>query len=120
MVFNDKYIFTNDPNIYDQPGFILDAEGDIISGPIMVDNGPGSHFSPYVEYNPLDDTYMLNWEDFRHVPPGMPWYFGPFDIYGSLLDGEGNIIVDPVMNVDDTGQPDEGTVSSSARHCPQF
>ena len=121
VVFNDKYIFTNDPNIYDQPGFILDAEGNVISGPIMVDNGPGSHFSPYVEYNPLDDTYMLNWEDFRHVPPGMPWYFGPFDIYGSLLDGEGNIIVDPVYSVDDTGQPDEGEtqVVPSIAHNPK-
>jgi len=124
VVYDDKYIFTNDTNIYDQPGFILDAEGNVISGnpignPIMVDYGPGSHFSPYVVYNPIDDTYMLNWEDFRHVPPGQSWMYGPFDIYGSILDGEGNIIVDPVVNVDDTGQPDEGksqTVPSIAHN----
>ena len=125
VVFNDKYIFTNDVNIYDQPGFILDAEGNVISGdpigsPIRLDSGTGSHFSPFVVYNPTEDTYMLNWEDFRHVPPGQSWMFGPFDIYGSMLDGEGNIIVDPVMNVDDTGLPDEGKtqVVPSIAHNP--
>jgi hypothetical protein len=125
VAFNDKYIFQTNPNIYDQPGFILDAEGNVISGnpignPIKVDNGPGSHFSPYVVYNPLDDTYMLNWEDFRNVyPPGGPWMMGPFDIYGSLLNGDGSIKVDPVENVDDTGHPDEGkyqTVPSIAHN----
>jgi len=110
IVYNDKYIFTEDnPNIYDQPGFILDEVGNIISGPILVDYGTGSHFSPYLEYNPIDDTYITNFEDFRHVPPDQSWMYGPYDIYGSLLDGDGDILDGNVVNVDDTGQPDEGT-----------
>ena len=108
VVYNDKFIFTTNPNWYDNAGFLLDADGNIISGPIRIDYGQGSHFSPYIIYNPKDDTYMLNWEDFRHVPPDKSWMYGPYDIYGSLLDGEGNIIVDSFPNVDDTGQPDEG------------
>ena len=51
VVYNDKYIFTNDVNIYDQPGFILDAEGNVISGdpigsPIKVDSETGHISAP--------------------------------------------------------------------------
>ena len=107
--YNDKYIFTNNDNWYDNVGFILDEKGNIISdGPVRIDYGQGSHFSPYVIYNPKKDTYMFAWEDFRHAAGA--WYNGPWDIYGSLLDGEGNILVDPIAVGDDTDLPDEGTI----------
>ena len=47
----------------------------------------GEQINPYVCYNPTDDTYLVNWEDFRNVSEWMD----QGDIYGALLDGAGNI-----------------------------
>jgi len=47
---------------------------------------------PVHRYNPHDDTYLLNWEDFRNVPT---WEQNG-EIYGALLDSEGNVLVNDI------------------------
>jgi hypothetical protein len=79
----------------DNVGFILDEDATILKGPIFFgegSDGSWSHFLYYVAYNAIDDTYFIPWEDFRHATGA--WYYGPNDIYASLLDGDGSTIRD--------------------------
>ena len=115
MVFNPTrrqyFLGTTDrffTNHYDNVGFIVDEDANIIKGPIFFgegSDGSWSHFLYYVAYNPIDDTYLFPYEDFRHVSPGKPWYAGPDDIYATLLDGEGNTLTNiPIMEDFDEGE----------------
>jgi hypothetical protein len=102
LTTNDRY-FTNH---YDNVGFIVDEDANIVKGPIFFgegSDGSWSHFLYYAAYNPIDDTYLFPYEDFRHAPGA--WYAGPNDIYGTLLDGEGNTLADiPIMEDFDEGE----------------
>jgi hypothetical protein len=90
----------------DNLGYILDEDGTVISDMFGIGTPAGDQFTPYPEYNPIDSTYLLSWEDFRHAPG--PWWEGPNDIYGALLDADGNQIAE-IPVIEDCGMPDEGT-----------
>jgi len=100
--YNDKHV-VSDTETLDNLGFILDVNGDVITGPFMIGSSQGTQFNPQVAYNSIEDTYMINWEDFRNVG-GMA---DPSDIYGALLNREGDQIREFPM-IDDFGDPDAG------------
>ncbi|MBW1823511.1 MAG: hypothetical protein JRI87_02955, partial [Deltaproteobacteria bacterium] len=105
VVYNDRYIFSN---YYDIIGFILDENANVVKGPFVIGIvGNTTQFLYGIEHNPTDDTYLTSWVDFRHAP-GV-WYLGPRDVYGALLDGEGNTLADITM-MEDCGEEDEGTL----------
>ena len=88
----------------DIKGVIVAEDGTPIGDEIMINDTPGDQYNPFVAYNPTDDTYLLNWEDFRHVPT---WEQSG-EIYGALLDGEGNVLVNDIPMIDDFGTAGEG------------
>lgn len=100
--YNDKYVVSETETL-DNLGFILDVNGDVINGPFLIGSSEGTQFNPQVVYNSVDDTYMVNWEDFRNV--GGMW--DSSDIYGALLNHEGEQI-DEIAMIDDFGEEDEG------------
>ena len=89
---------------HDVFGVILDENGSIVKEDFAICTAEGEQQNPFVCYNPTDDTYLLNWEDFRHVSSWQE----PGDIYGILLDGKGEIIADDIPMVDDHGNANEG------------
>ncbi len=100
--YNDKHVVSETETL-DNLGFILDVNGDVITGPFLIGSSQGTQFNPQVAYNSIDDTYMFNWEDFRNVG-GMA---DPSDIYGALLNREGDQIREFPM-IDDFGDDDAG------------
>ena len=102
VAYNDKYV-VSDTETLDNLGFILDVNGDVTTGPFIIGSPQGTQFNPQVAYNATDDTYMINWEDFRNVG-GMA---DPSDIYGALLNHAGEEISEFPM-IDDFGEPDAG------------
>jgi len=108
VVYNDKYIFRPEDD-FDNPGFILDENGNAISGPFIIGLPIGSNFAPCVDYNPTDDTYLLAWEDWRYGPPEEPWFFRPAEIYGALLYNDGAMLDPEIPVIDDFDLPDTGT-----------
>jgi hypothetical protein len=99
MVYNDSR--TGSPDVF---GIILDEDGTVLKEDILINTSAGDQMNPAVCYNPIDDTYLVNWEDFRNVANWME----DGDIYGALLDGQGNIIVNDIPMVDDHEVDDEG------------
>ncbi len=85
-------------------GVILNEEGSVVKEDFAICIAEGEQQNPVVYYNPKNDTYLLNWEDFRHVST----WTEPGDIYGILLDGKGNVLVKDIPMVDDFGNEDEG------------
>lgn len=87
---------------------IVDEGGTIVKEDLAITNAinlpDGGRINSYPCYNAKDDTYLINWEDFRY---GNTWQ-DPGNIYGALLDGEGNILVEDIPMVDDAGKEDEG------------
>ena len=101
VVYSDRNIF----NAYlNTVGFILDENGTPIHGPFPVGNQLGDYYAPRAACNPTNNTYLVVWEDFRHVTD---WLTEPCDVYGALLDAEGNMIVEIPVAVD-PGMPGEG------------
>ena len=88
----------------DIKGVIVDEAGSPVGDELIINNVPGDEYNPYIVYNPTDDTYLVNWEDFRHVPT---WEQNG-DIYGTLLDGNGKVLVNDIAMIDDFGTADEG------------
>ncbi|MBW1853360.1 MAG: hypothetical protein JRJ00_01560 [Deltaproteobacteria bacterium] len=104
IIYDEPFLYGN---YWNNIGFILDEDGNTVKGPFRADTGDGAHSIYYIEYNPDNDHYMLNWEDWRHADDPSRFYFGPCTIYGCLLDGEGNIVADfPTKEY--SGMPDEG------------
>jgi hypothetical protein len=89
------------PNI---KGIILDEDGTPVTDELMINDTEGDQYNPYIAYNPTDNTYLLNWEDFRNVPT---WEQNG-EIYGALLDSDGSVLVNDIRMIDDFGDPDEG------------
>lgn len=87
----------------DNIGFILNEDCEVTKGPFMIGSQEGTQFNPQLGYNPTNNTYMVNWEDFRNV--GGMW--DSSDIYGALLDAEGDMQVEIPM-IDDFEGVDEG------------
>jgi hypothetical protein len=100
VIYGDRGLFNSWQN---NIGFILNEDGSQRTGPFPVGNQEGDMYAPLGAYNPSNDTYLVVWEDFRHVPD----WIGSCDIYGALLDDDGNMLAEiPIM--DDFGMPDEG------------
>jgi hypothetical protein len=99
IVYNDNR--NGDADIF---GVIVDERGTIIKEDFAISNAAGNQINPYSCYNPLDDTYLVNWEDFRHVSDWQQLS----NIYGALLDAEGNFIAEDIPMCEDNGLPDEG------------
>jgi hypothetical protein len=88
----------------DNFGSILNEDGSIVKKDIPICIQPGVQFNPYPCYNSKDDTYLIAWEEFRHVST----WEEPGEIYGSLMDSSGNILVEDIKITDDFGKENEG------------
>ncbi len=88
----------------DIKGVILDENGNPVTDELMINDTEGDQYNPYIVYNPTDNTYLMNWEDFRNVPT---WKENG-EIYGALLDSDGNVLVNDIPMIDDFGTADEG------------
>ncbi len=85
-------------------GVIVDENGAVVKEDFPICTAPGEQQNPFVCYNTTNDTYLMNWEDFRNVAT----WTEPGDMYGALLDGEGNIIKADIPIIDDHGEDDAG------------
>lgn len=90
IAYNDNRNGVND--IF---GIILDETGSVVKKEFLISEAPGHQINPIVCYNPYDDTYLLNWEDFRAHGDSLP-PLGTLevmtDIYGALLSAEGKVL----------------------------
>jgi hypothetical protein len=87
-------------------GVIIDDTGRIVKGEFAISNAPGHQVNPVACYNPADDTYLVNWEDFRAHGNGLE-PLGTLevmtDIYGALLSADGAILVNDITMCADAG-----------------
>ena len=113
MAFNAKrnqfFITYNDSRngANDVFGVILDDTGATVKEEFLISNAPGHQINPVACYNPQDDTFLVNWEDFRAHGDSLDEY-GTLDvmtdIYGALLAADGTILVNNItMCVDASG-----------------
>ncbi|MEE8382263.1 MAG: hypothetical protein V3R78_10375, partial [Thermodesulfobacteriota bacterium] len=101
VLYDDRNIFNSYLN---NVGFFLDENAHITKGPFEIGNQVGDMYAQRLSYNWKDDTYLVAWEDFRHVAGD---WTANCDIYGALLDAGGGIVTEvPIM--DDAGMEDEG------------
>jgi len=102
VAYSDRNIYNAHLNLV---GFILNEDGTSRVGPFPIGNQLGDYYAPRVAYNPNEDTYLVVWEDMRNV---VDWA-DPIDIYGALLDSDGNMIVEiAVIDDHDIPEPDAG------------
>lgn len=85
-------------------GIIVNEDGEVVKETFEISNEKGEQINPFSCYNPTDDTYLVNWEDFRHVSTWME----NSNIYGALLNGDGTIKEDNIPMCEDFGMEDEG------------
>jgi len=87
-------------------GVIIDDTGAVVKGEFAISNAPGHQVNPVACYNPAEDTYLVNWEDFRAHGNGLE-PLGTLevmtDIYGALLSGDGAILVNDIAMCADAG-----------------
>ncbi|MBM4310870.1 MAG: hypothetical protein FJ119_07990 [Deltaproteobacteria bacterium] len=80
-------------------GVIIDDAGAVIRPEFLLCSARGHQVNPVVCYNPTDDTYLINWEDFRAHGNSLE-SLGTLevmtDIYGALLAGDGTIMVSDI------------------------
>jgi hypothetical protein len=113
IVFNKnrrEYLIVYNDSRYDDTdvfGTIVDEEGNIVKKDFEICTVKGLQFNVVACYNPVDDTYMVNWEDFRNAQT-TSWLDPACDIYGVLLNAEGEIIKDNIEMCADTGKENEG------------
>lgn len=88
----------------DIKGVILDENGIPVTDELLINDAVGDQYNPYISYNPTDNSYLVNWEDFRNVPT---WQENG-EIYGALLDSDGSVLVNDIPMIDDFGTTDEG------------
>ena len=86
---------------------ILDDTGAVVKEEFVISNAVGHQINPVVCYNSQDDTYLVNWEDFRAHGDSLTEY-GTLDvmtdIYGALLAADGTVLVNNItMCVDANG-----------------
>jgi hypothetical protein len=113
MAFNSKrnqfFVTYNDNRngVNDVFGVIIDDTGAIVKKEFAISNAVGHQINPVVCYNPQDDTYLVNWEDFRAHGDSLP-ALGTLevmtDIYGALLAADGTVLLNNIaMCVDANG-----------------
>jgi len=105
MAFNSKknqfFITYNDNRngVHDVFGVILDDTGAVVKEEFAISNAIGHQINPVVCYNPQDDTYLVNWEDFRAHGDSLTEY-GTLDvmtdIYGALLAADGTMLLNNI------------------------
>ena len=100
MVVTDANVFNEYQN---NVGYIFNKSGEAIKGPFKVGTQAGKTWASLGVYNPTNDTYFIVWEDFRNVET----WEDPCDMYGAVLDDEGNMIKE-IAVLDDYGMEDEG------------
>jgi hypothetical protein len=88
----------------DIKGIILDENGTPVTEELMINDTEGDQYNPFIVYNPTDNTYLINWEDFRNVPT---WEQNG-EIYGALLNSDGSVQVNDIVMIDDFNTKDEG------------
>lgn len=75
---------------------IIDYSGAVVKPEFLLCQAEGHQVNPVACYNPQDDTYLVNWEDFRAHGNGLE-ALGTLevmtDIYGALLSGDGTLMV---------------------------
>jgi hypothetical protein len=110
IVFNSKrrqYLVVYNDSRYgaaDIFGVIIDENGGIVKEDFPINISSGQQMNAYACYNSTDDTYLINWEDFRHAATWQE----PGDIYGALLNGDGDIIINDIAMCDDYGKENAG------------
>ena len=105
MAFNSKqnqfFITYNDSRneSSDAFGVILNDTGAVVKKEFPISDAVGHQVNPVVCYNPQDDTYLINWEDFRAHGDSLS-EFGTLevmtDIFGALLAADGTILVNNI------------------------
>jgi len=91
VVYND--FRDNISTVY---GVIIDSAGTIVKPEFPLCTAPGHQVNPVACYNPDNDTYLINWEDFRahdNQLDALATLEVMTDIYGALLSGDGQILV---------------------------
>jgi hypothetical protein len=115
MAFNSKknqfFITYNDTRngANDVFGVILDDTGAVVKEEFPISNAVGHQINPVACYNPQDDTYLVNWEDFRAHGDNLDEY-GTLDvmtdIYGALLSADGTVLVNNITMCVDANSVD--------------
>jgi hypothetical protein len=105
VVLNDTLPTSSEEQAIDNFAVILNADGGLVSGPTVVGSTPGWQFNPQLIYNSVDNTHLVVWEDFRHVE----WILDNCDLYGALIDADGNTVGSEFPVIDDFGMEDEGS-----------
>ena len=105
MAFNSKqnqfFITYNDSRneSSDVFGVILSDTGTVVKKEFPISDAVGHQVNPVVCYNPQDDTYLINWEDFRAHGDSLN-ELGTLevmtDIFGALLAADGTILVNNI------------------------
>ena len=74
---------------------IIDDSGAVVKEEFLLCTATGHQVNPVVCYNPTDDTWLINWEDFRAHGNSLE-ALGTLevmtDIYGALLSADGTIL----------------------------
>jgi hypothetical protein len=87
-------------------GVIMDDAGRVVKGEFAISAAPGHQVNPVACYNPADDTYLVNWEDFRAHGNSLE-ALGTLevmtDIYGALLAADGTILANDIPMCADAG-----------------
>ena len=90
ITYND---FRDDvSNVY---AVIIDDSGAVVKKEFLLCTATGHQINPVVCYNPKDDTWLINWEDFRahgNSLEALGTLAVMTDIYGALLSADGTIL----------------------------
>ena len=91
----------------DNVGYLMNESGAVLQGPYLIGSQTGTQFNPKAAYNSVENSYMINWEDFRAHGDSLDEY-GTLDvmtdIYGALLAADGTLLVNDItMCVDANG-----------------
>lgn len=104
ITYND---FRND--VSSAYGVIIDDRGAIVKPEFVLSAAAGHQVNPVACYNPADDTYLVNWEDFRahgNALEALGTLEVMTDIYGALLSGGGDVIAADIPMCADAGAAD--------------
>jgi hypothetical protein len=85
-------------------GVILAEDGSIVKEDFPIDTSTGDQINSFACYNPANDNFLVNWEDFRNVTEWMQ----SSDIYGAIIDADGTLSADSIPLCDDHGKENEG------------
>ena len=105
MAFNSKknqfFITYNDyrNEVSDVFGVIFDETGAVVKEEFLISKAVGHQVNPVACYNPKDDTYLINWEDFRAHGDSITAYDTlevMTDIYGALLSADGTTLLNNI------------------------